>query len=336
MHKKANVQTEPLIQTTGRIDPAAQVLDRASIGGHASLLRNVVVRDDAVVKESAILIGNVDVSGDAVVMGRANVQSSLGKRVSIGQNAWVMGGSIRNIAPISGPVPYSIGGHAMVKGQVVLRGYCQIFGSAQVYEYAVVEDHAKIFGNARVHGRCMITGDAVVRGNANISGDAILRGGVWDGSEGRVAEGDWLEPGVRNPSSDAQNANYQSFQDRAGPSYRTPELEAIKQQADARYLAASENKLRTQLIRLAHANPEMREHLLPLLKNAEEENEHEAGRKWDGGSQKPTDSVPYNKHRSHPPAGEDGSKERKRYNQWYRDSVCPDASNQCGLNEPGQ
>jgi len=323
----------PNIQTTGRVDPVAQVLDNAQVLGRATLLRNVILRDEAVAKDSAILLGSVEVSGEAVVGGRANVQSSLGRVIRIGGKAQVLGGSIRNVAPKTGPVPFSIGQGALVKDQAVLRGYCQVFGMAKVYEYAVVEDHVKVFGQARVHGHCSITGDAVIRGTADISGNAVIRGGIWDGSEGKVTSGDWLAPGQPNPDSDVDKANYHSFQDRAGPSYRRPELEEMKKKLDERFLTASDKQLRTEVIKLAHSNPELREHLLPILREADD---HEAGRKWDGKRSRPDDAVPYNKHKRHPPAGADGSAERTNYNRWYRENVCPDHENQCGLNEPGQ
>jgi hypothetical protein len=114
---------------------------------------------------------------------------------------------------------------------------------------------------------------------------------------------------------------------------------------------AAEKVLRGKLIRLAHANPALRPHLLPLIKSAgceklpegpmrdncenkKDEGEKadkkadaegpEAGRTWgnpDPGAPHDWDH-PYAHHKGHPPAGTDGSAQRKRYNNWYRENVC--------------
>lgn len=56
-----------------------------------------------------------------------------------------------------------------------------------------------------------------------------------------------------------------------------------------------------------------------------------AGRTWDGDKSKPDDAAPYNIHPESPPAGADGSTERKRYNRWFRENVCPGHKTNCGL-----
>ena len=93
---------------------------------------------------------------------------------------------------------------------------------------------------------------------------------------------------------------------------------------------AAERDLRTKIIRLAHSQPELRPLLLPLVKQADDE-AMMAGRKWDGGKGTPDDNVPYNSHPDSPPAGADGSEERKKYNQWFRKNVCPTHKTNCGM-----
>lgn len=59
-----------------------------------------------------------------------------------------------------------------------------------------------------------------------------------------------------------------------------------------------------------------------------------AGRTWGGPGYRPKpvdDSIPYNKHPESPPAGANGSAERRRYNRWFRENVCPDHATNCGL-----
>ena len=87
--------------------------------------------------------------------------------------------------------------------------------------------------------------------------------------------------------------------------------------------------LRDRVIRLASAKPELRQYLLPLLREAME-HEMEAGRLWNSDAAKWDAWHPYKGHPNSPPAGEDGSAERKKYNQWYRKNVCPDHPTTCG------
>jgi hypothetical protein len=41
-----------------------------------------------------------------------------------------------------------------------------------------------------------VSSTAEVSGVADISGTAEILGGKWDGSEGRIAKGEWRAPGV--------------------------------------------------------------------------------------------------------------------------------------------
>jgi len=97
---------------------------------------------------------------------------------------------------------------------------------------------------------------------------------------------------------------------------------------------AAERALRSQVIRLAHQNPALRPHLLPLLKRSAEEGP-EAGRTWGGpGAGRDWDwhKPEYETHEDSPPAGENNSEQRAKYNRWYRENVCPtDHGTGCGL-----
>ena len=95
---------------------------------------------------------------------------------------------------------------------------------------------------------------------------------------------------------------------------------------------AAEQNLRKNLIRLAHSKPELRSVLLPLLKSADDDGLM-AGRTWGNpnpGAQ-PDDADPYNIHPDSPSAGTDGSEQRKKYNQWFRENVCPTHKTNCGM-----
>jgi hypothetical protein len=87
---------------------------------------------------------------------------------------------------------------------------------------------------------------------------------------------------------------------------------------------SADRRLRAATIRLAYEKPELRVHLLPLLKQADGPDMEEmmAGRSWDGSEATPDDSVPYHKHKDSPSAGADGSAQRAKYNQWFRENVC--------------
>jgi hypothetical protein len=109
------------------------------------------------------------------------------------------------------------------------------------------------------------------------------------------------------------------------------------------------SSLRSKVIRLAHANPELRPHLLPLLKEAGEEGVT-SGRTWGdskligggtGNPKAPADdkNPPYNK-RNLGPGGcnkedDDGKcyDQRLKYNQRYRNEVCREGKHKtdCGM-----
>jgi hypothetical protein len=93
--------------------------------------------------------------------------------------------------------------------------------------------------------------------------------------------------------------------------------------------------LRKATIQLAYERPELRPHLLPLLARTAASEDEEAmdilaGRTWgrgDHGEGDPgaavDDNVPYRSHPQSPPGGANGSAQRKKYNEWYRENVCP-------------
>lgn len=95
------------------------------------------------------------------------------------------------------------------------------------------------------------------------------------------------------------------------------------------------SNLRRATIRLAYQRPELRPHLLPLLARTAGDDMDEAmdmlaGRTWGEGDHHkgdpgatPDDNIPYRKHKDSPDAGKDGSAQRKIYNNWYRENVCP-------------
>lgn len=64
---------------------------------------------------------------------------------------------------------------------------------------------------------------------------------------------------------------------------------------------------------------------------ASEDDDILAGRTWDGDKSTPDDATPYNIHPKSPPAGADGSEQRWKYNQWFRENVCPGHKTNCGL-----
>lgn len=104
----------------------------------------------------------------------------------------------------------------------------------------------------------------------------------------------------------------------------------------AQKFAAEERALRSKIIRLAHQNPAMRPHLLPLLvRTAAGEEGTLAGRTWGGpgaGRDWDWNKPEYASHEDSPPAGSNGSTERAKYNKWYRENVCPSKHGTgCGL-----
>lgn len=121
--------------------------------------------------------------------------------------------------------------------------------------------------------------------------------------------------------------------------------------------ASTDQELRSKVIRLAHAQPELRPYLLPLVRKAQpvvkkaSDEGALAGRTWGVGGHgtgKPGArqdwNDPYERHSGHPPAGCNKNnppkdckgtyEERKKYNQWYRDEVCP-GKHPKGCNMPG-
>lgn len=97
---------------------------------------------------------------------------------------------------------------------------------------------------------------------------------------------------------------------------------------------AGEVDLYTQIQRIASENPETRVHLVPLLRKFADGfgDEVLGGRTWGNPDphSTPDDSVPYKHHENSPPAGADGSPQRKKYNEWYRRNVCPKHKTNCG------
>jgi len=97
--------------------------------------------------------------------------------------------------------------------------------------------------------------------------------------------------------------------------------------------------LHQELQRLASQHPETRAHLVPLLRKyacgdemLAEGDELMGGRTWGNPDphSTPDDSSPYNRHENSPPAGADGSAQRKKYNDWFRKNVCPNHKTNCG------
>ena len=108
--------------------------------------------------------------------------------------------------------------------------------------------------------------------------------------------------------------------------------------------------LRKAIVRLAYEQPELRPHLLPLLKDTAVTagDDEKTAREWGNAihrqiyDDKPTIGPPtgtkgnpsgaygtYKERKKSPPAGEDGSAQRKKYNEWYRKNVCP-SEDGCG------
>ena len=100
--------------------------------------------------------------------------------------------------------------------------------------------------------------------------------------------------------------------------------------------------------RVASMHGETRRHLVPLLRKYASENVVACtcpdggksaaddglmgGRTWGNPDphSSPDDKVPYHKHEDSPPAGADGSAQRKKYNEWFRTNVCPKHKTNCG------
>jgi len=91
----------------------------------------------------------------------------------------------------------------------------------------------------------------------------------------------------------------------------------------------SKSTLRRKVADLAEVKPHLREHLVPLLREACGD-DVEAGRLWNSDSSKWDAWHPYKEQPDSPPAGEDGSAQRKKYNEWYRKNVCPTHPTTCG------
>jgi carbonic anhydrase/acetyltransferase-like protein (isoleucine patch superfamily) len=321
-----------------QIDPSALILDGATVEDDAIIKGGVILKNKATVGDrsfvAAARAGGVIIGGNAVVGGMARVQGSTSGVVSIGGNAKVIGKSrIKNA--VQPGKPFSVSGNATVSGEAELGGTAYVGGNAKVYGKCFIRDDAMVLGDAKVYGTAVISGNATVMGRADISGTATLLGGVWDGSEGKITSGRWLGPDLPDgPQVDS----YRQQKTRSLPEYMTQDEAANADAAANRFLrqASGKPKVRANLLRMAKERPELRAAILTFLnKKAGDEDvtadEMFAGRKWDGGRQKPDDSVPYNLHPDSPPAGSDGSEARKKYNQWYRKNVCPDHKTNCGL-----
>ena len=170
----------------------------------------------------------------------------------------------------------------------------------------------------------------------------VAKGRIRAASDKQAAYGDpyWMVakfPGVDSKGRPVRKGDKVFYYPRTKVMLTGPEAEQASRDFDAAkadedgFRAASDKNLRAGLIRLAHAKPEFRPHILPLLKSAAE-NEMEAGRTWGNPDPRktPDDSTPYNKHEDSPPAGADGSAQRKRYNKWFQQNVCPDHATNCG------
>ena len=98
--------------------------------------------------------------------------------------------------------------------------------------------------------------------------------------------------------------------------------------------------------KIAAAFPETRKHLMPILRQADgcacpdrlaeamDSDEALGGRTW--GNPDPNkpqdDGTPnYKSWPDSPPAGEDGSAQRKVYNNWFRENACPKHKTNCGM-----
>ena len=113
--------------------------------------------------------------------------------------------------------------------------------------------------------------------------------------------------------------------------------------------------LRKATIRLAYARPELRPHLLPLLARTAAEGDYDEamdmtakGCTWGAGVLREVGSDKWKSlgketgskgtpcHKKHTPrdlgvdAGANGSKQRYRYNEAYRDQVCKTEPDKCG------
>jgi len=107
--------------------------------------------------------------------------------------------------------------------------------------------------------------------------------------------------------------------------------------------------LHREIQRVAAEYPETRKHLVHLLRKFSDENvvactcpdggksaadgdELLGGRTWGNPDpySKPDDKTPYHYHEDSPPAGADGSAQRKKYNEWFRENVCPKHKTTCG------
>lgn len=97
-----------------------------------------------------------------------------------------------------------------------------------------------------------------------------------------------------------------------------------------------------EIRRIAAEHPETRRLLVPELRKfacscpdgdkMADGDELLGGRTWGNPDPRstPDDNAPYNKHEDSPPAGADGSPQRKKYNEWFRKNVCPKHKTNCG------
>lgn len=114
---------------------------------------------------------------------------------------------------------------------------------------------------------------------------------------------------------------------------RQARLQELRAQQASKVEAAPKLTLREEVTKLAAENPTARPYLVPILRRtALDGDELLGGRTWGNPDphSTPDDKVPYHKHEDSPPAGADGSPQRKRYNEWFRENVCPTHKTNCG------
>lgn len=334
------------------IDPAALIQDDATVEDNALIRGGAILKGKATISGKAYIgaarAGGVIVGGSAVVTDNAAILSSTTGIVSVGGNAKILGkAKIKNA--VQAGKPFSVGGNAIVSGNAELGGLAIVMGNAKVFEKALVRGKAQVMGDAKVHGNAVVSGeDTVIMGKADIGGTATIMGGVWDGSEGKITAGTWGGP---DKPLDEKASTYRQMTTRPQPEYLTPAQQAAKDKAEAMFLrrASSNPQVRKELLRMAKVDPKLRTAMLKMLvkkacgegyMSSEEAqacgvmaDDLMAGRTWGKPfpGRTPDDSVPYNKHPNSPDAGTDGSEQRKKYNQWFRENVCPDHKTNCGM-----
>jgi hypothetical protein len=81
-----------------------------------------------------------------------------------------------------------------------------------------------------------------------------------------------------------------------------------------------------------HLIPELRKFACTCPDRQASGDEFMGGRTWGNPDphSTPDDKTPYHHHEDSPPAGADGSAQRKKYNEWFRSNVCPKHKTNCG------